>query len=160
MYFHFYISNNINMQLQSISKQSFCISLNCETRNLHTKQELQEHVLLTHKAMAKPQLEGYPELPWDLLGKRSQKPQSSIYSKYSGIFVAQISGHNVIKRCWIFKHLWCPLFRFYLHVQLIPFWCKLCCTFGSFKALSIAKIKLSEQKIKHYLNFLKSVLRT
>jgi len=75
MYFYFYISNNIKVQLQSIPKQSFPISLNCDTWNSHTKQELQKHVLLTHRAMAKPQLKGYPDLPWELLGKRSQTTQ-------------------------------------------------------------------------------------
>lgn len=35
------------MHLKSIPKQSFCIPLNCDTKNPHTKQELQKRVLLT-----------------------------------------------------------------------------------------------------------------
>lgn len=102
-----YLQSNLNLlsPYTSISTPAMTSICSCKAfpnkasaspqSGMHTKQELQKHVLLTHKAMAKPK--GYPELPWELLGKRLQKPESNIYSKYSGVFVAHISGHRYKK---------------------------------------------------------------
>lgn len=58
------------------------------------------NVSYSHKAMAKPLLTGYAELPWDLQHQRAQKPQPNIYSKCWDIFVAHTSERYII---YIFK---------------------------------------------------------